>query len=96
MAITTVQGDGLDTTAISDNLGYIPPETGYATSTLYEFTVAALGSTLGHNESYVGSSGATIDPFGVPLQDVKHYSMMEPSSAIKTLDLGSGETYVGE
>jgi len=94
MAITTVQGDGLDATAVHDNLGYIPPETGYSTSTVYIFTLESMhDGVLGTGESYPVSS---LDPFGVPLQDVKIYDMMEPSSAIKTLDLAAGENYVGE
>ena len=94
MATTTVSAEGLNDTAIEDKLGYVPPATGYSNSTIFEFTTTALGSgNLGINESYPQSS---IDPFGVPLQDVHMYDMMEPSASLKTLDLGSGENYVGE
>jgi hypothetical protein len=94
MAITTVTSDGLNDTAIEGKLGYVPPATGYANSTIFEFTTTAMhDGNLGTGESYPVSSQ---DAFGVPLQDVKIYDMMEPKSQIKTLDLGSGENYVGE
>lgn len=94
MTTTTVNSAGLEETAVTTSLGYVPPATGYSTSTLFEFTVTAMhNGILGTGESYVVSSS---DAFGVPLQDVKLYDMMEPVSAVKTLDLGSGETFVGE
>lgn len=94
MTTTTVTSDGLNDAAIEGKLGYVPAGQGYSTSTIFEFTTTAMhNGNLGTGESYATSSS---DAFGVPLQDVKLYDMMEPTSSVKTLDLGSGETFVGE
>ena len=94
MTITVVTSDGLDDNAIDGKLGYIPSGKGYSNSTIFEFTLEAMhNGVLGTGESYATSSN---DPFGVPLQDVKLYDLMEPRSEVKTLDLATGETFVGE
>jgi hypothetical protein len=94
MAFTKITSDGIGDNAIDGKLGYVPSGKGYSNSTIFEFTLAAMhNGVLGTGESYATSSN---DPFGVPLQDVKLYDMMEPKSEIRTLDLASGENYVGE
>ena len=95
MAFTKIESGALEDGVETDSLGYIPPESGYTKSTIYTFTLESLGNgNLGHNESYPSSN--TIDAFGVALQDVNIYDLMEPVASIKTLDLGSGENYLGE